>query len=77
MGLTRYYHVINKGGEWHLYSGNSLSPIRVDHDQAVVLKAARALVRQQGGKVVVHRGSADAPVTPTASGSLSDDSVSG
>lgn len=55
MTPIRYYHVMNKDGEWHLYFGNSTTPILSDANRSTVVKAARALARQSGMKVIIHK----------------------
>ena len=62
----RYYHVMHKNGEWHLYLGNSDTPILVDPSRSAVLKAARSLARQSGMKVVIHKPQPEA--APRAGG---------
>ncbi len=54
--MARYYHVIKKQGKWHLYAGNAITSLMAESDQAVVTRAARALARHDGAKVVVHKG---------------------
>ena len=56
--MARYYHVIKKQGKWHLYAGNAITSLMAESDQAVVTRAARALARHDGAKVVVHKDSA-------------------
>jgi hypothetical protein len=56
-----YYHVMHKDGEWHLYFGNSIAPILVDHDRRRILEAARKLARQNGMKIVIHKSRESAP----------------
>ena len=58
MAPIRYYHVLNKSGEWRLYFGNAPAPIMSDTDRTTVVKAARALARQSGMKVIIHKESA-------------------
>lgn len=62
--MAKYYHVIKKQGVWHLYAGNSLSALASDPTQKAVVRAARALARHDGGRVVVHKDhSADESAT--------------
>ena len=56
--MARYYHVIKKQGQWHLYAGNAITSLMADSDQVTVTRAARALARHDGAKVVVHKDSA-------------------
>ena len=56
--MSRYYHVIMKQGLWHLYAGNAITSLMAERDQAMVLRAARALARHDGARVVVHKASA-------------------
>lgn len=53
--MARYYHVIKKQGQWHLYAGNAITSLMADSDQARVTRAARTLARHDGAKVVVHK----------------------
>lgn len=60
MAPIRYYHVMNKDGEWHLYFGNSTTPIVSNANRATVVRAARALARQSGMKVIIHKAAEQA-----------------
>ena len=51
----RYYHVIFRDGDWHLYLGDGDYPLLVNPDKEVILKAARARGRMYHMKVIVHR----------------------
>jgi len=53
--MQRYYHVMKKQGEWHLYAGNAESALMVDLHRANIIKAARNLARQNRARVVLHR----------------------
>lgn len=53
--MTKYYHIIKKQGAWHLYAGNAISALSSDVEQANVVRAARALARHDGARVVVHK----------------------
>ena len=53
--MNRYYHVMRKEGQWHLYAGNAISALMVDMHRANILKAARTLARHNGAKVILHR----------------------
>lgn len=53
--MAKLYHVIKKQGVWHLYAGNAITELVSDAVQANVVRAARALVRHGGGRVVVHK----------------------
>jgi len=53
--VAKLYHVIKKQGTWHLYAGNAISELVSDAVQANVVRAARALARHGGGRVVVHK----------------------
>jgi len=53
--MAKLYHVIKKQGVWHLYAGNAIDELVSDAVQANVVRAARALVRHGGGRVVVHK----------------------
>ncbi len=56
--MARYYHVIKKQGQWHLYAGNAITSLMAESDQARVTRAARTLARHDGAKVVVHKDAA-------------------
>jgi len=56
--MARYYHVIKKQGQWHLYAGNAITSLMAETDQARVTRAARSLARHDGAKVVVHKDAA-------------------
>jgi hypothetical protein len=53
--VAKLYHVIKKQGKWHLYAGNAINELVSDVVQANVLRAARALARHGGGRVIVHK----------------------
>lgn len=53
--MATYYHVIKKHGVWHLYAGNAVASLMADANRGVIVRAARALARHDGAKVVVHR----------------------
>jgi hypothetical protein len=60
--MSRYYHVIKKQGQWHLYAGNAATALMANAEQTSVVKAARALARHNGARVVVHKDhSAEVP----------------
>ena len=61
MAPIRYYHVVNRDGRWHLYFGNSFSPLLTNDDRRKVIDAARKLARQNGMKIVIHK----APEAPS------------
>jgi hypothetical protein len=61
MAPIRYYHVVNRDGRWHLYFGNSFSPLLVDSDRRRVIDAARKLARQSGMKIVIHKSPEASP----------------
>ncbi|MCC6534640.1 MAG: hypothetical protein IT531_18990 [Burkholderiales bacterium] len=44
-----------KNGAWHLYAGNAPSALVTDAQQAKVVKTARSLARQNGGRVILHK----------------------
>lgn len=50
-----YYHVMNKEGVWHVYRDHSGRPMTSGATKAEVMKRARVLARQTGGKVIVHK----------------------
>ena len=67
--VSRYYHVMKKDGVWHLYAGNAASALVTDVQQARVIKAARSLARQNGGRIVLHKDtSGPAPDTSSEPG---------
>jgi len=47
--------VIKKQEKWHLYADHGLTVLASDSEQAGVVRAARILARQKGGKVVLHK----------------------
>jgi hypothetical protein len=61
--VNRYYHVMKKQGQWHLYAGNAISALMVDVHRANIVKAARTLARHNGAKVILHRDETDAAPT--------------
>jgi Uncharacterized protein conserved in bacteria (DUF2188) len=65
----RYYHVMFKRGEWHLYFGDGPNPVLVDKDKSAVIKAARAKAREHGMKVIIHRPPDDGTDNASASAS--------
>jgi hypothetical protein len=64
--MSRYYHIIKKQGQWHLYAGNAVSPLMADEERTTVVKAARSLARHNGGRVVVHKDSSSEPLAEQA-----------
>ena len=75
MAPIRYYHVLNRDGRWHLYFGNSFSPLLVDSDRRKVLDAARKLARQSGMKIVIHKSpEASSPAEGAKAAERDDDS---
>ena len=57
--MNRYYHVMKKEGQWHLYAGNAFSALMVDMHRANIVKAARTLARHNGAKVILHRDASE------------------
>ena len=75
MAPIRYYHVVNRDGRWHLYFGNSFSPLLVDADRRRVIEAARKLARQSGMKIVIHKSpDASTPAKSSKAVERDDDS---
>jgi hypothetical protein len=62
--VSRYYHVMKKQGQWHLYAGNAVSALMADVHQANIMRAARTLARQNSAKVILHRDDSDTVFSP-------------
>ena len=63
--MNKYYHVMKKDGAWHLYAGNSAAAIVTDEQQSRVMKTARSLARQHGGRIILHKEPADTAYAPS------------
>ena len=66
--MSRYYHVMKKQGQWHLYAGNALSALMVDVHRANIIKAARTLARHNRARVILHRDDSEASPPPFGDG---------